>query len=296
MPTPVITSIFPPYGPVLTPVTLTGTDLDQCVGADAGGFGVIFTLVNPTTITLTIPANYVSGGIVLYASSGPQPAFPFTLADVAPLPEQVGFTLSWQQDFQSWTGEHTHTPTAYLGRGKDLYRVQEDYLQKQSRTSYQQPDQELTLEVVANAQPLQEKAFDTLILDQQAQSPTVGLTKLPYIGFNRVSARTDFQATGDLDVVYPASYADKWAVYGDNTRVVADYKKAQHHLELPGSATVDLEQALDLPANLDQARTFKPRLNGKYCWVTLTWDLDTSPSDLKLVLNTLRLTHRAIPR
>jgi len=301
MPTPVITSIFPPYGPVLTPVEVTGTDLGSVVAAEIGGFITGVTQVQPTSLHLVIPANFTSGTITLLTAQGvpSSNAFPFILASVAPLPEQVGWTISWQQDFGSWTGEHSKVPDMYLTRGQDTYRHQEAFLQKQSQTTFNNPDQELELQVVVNSDPLQQKSFDTLILDQDVvyrPYQDQGNPRIPYAGFNSLSAQTAYQHTGNLTVRYPATYTDKWAAYGDPALVVADRVKDDHHLELPGSATLDPEQALDSPDNQDQTLPFKPRLSGKWALVTLTWDLDTSPTDLKLVLHTLRVITRTIPR
>jgi hypothetical protein len=65
-----ITSFTPGSGLPGTTVTLTGTNFSGATGVTLGGVATVFTVVNATTITLTVPATAVTGNFVVTTPGG----------------------------------------------------------------------------------------------------------------------------------------------------------------------------------------------------------------------------------
>ncbi len=70
LPAPTIATVSPTQGPAGTVVTITGTGFDYVQSVTVGGRPVQFTVVNPTTITFLMPAEGLSGRVVVTTLGG----------------------------------------------------------------------------------------------------------------------------------------------------------------------------------------------------------------------------------
>ncbi len=70
LPPPTITSLSPGSGPVGTPVTITGTNLQGTVGVQIGSIVTVPTSVSAMSVTFAIPPGAPSGAIRILATSG----------------------------------------------------------------------------------------------------------------------------------------------------------------------------------------------------------------------------------
>jgi ABC-type transport system substrate-binding protein len=70
LPPPAIAGISPGTGPVGTPVTITGTNLDHTVGIQIGGVLTVPTSVDSTQVVFSIPPGAVTGTIKILATNG----------------------------------------------------------------------------------------------------------------------------------------------------------------------------------------------------------------------------------
>lgn len=200
------------------------------------------------------------------------------------------FTWSWQQDFQSWTGEHTTPSQWYLPRGLNTYRVEGIALTKQSTTTYGLP---LTLTVGVNDQATVEKQFDNLVLESEITDATKGQPRQFNQTFQTLTFETATGTSGEHTLYVPVSYQDKWANYLDVTKLPASFKRGQYDIELPGNAVIDPTQDLREPTNQDLGKPFKPNLTGKWGLLTLDYLGNTTET---LTLQTLRVLSRLLSR
>lgn len=74
-------SVSPTIGPIGTIVTLTGTNFDVSTQASMSGIAMTTTFINSNTIEVTIPANAVTGHIVVVNSLGCISTIPFSVID-----------------------------------------------------------------------------------------------------------------------------------------------------------------------------------------------------------------------
>jgi hypothetical protein len=70
LPAPTIITVSPTQGPAGTVVTITGTGFEYVQSVTVGGRPVQFTVVNPTTITFLMPAEGLSGRVVVTTLGG----------------------------------------------------------------------------------------------------------------------------------------------------------------------------------------------------------------------------------
>jgi large repetitive protein len=70
IPPPAVTGISPGTGPVGTPVTIAGTNLDHTVGVEIGGILTVPTSVSTTQVVFSIPPGAVTGTIKILATNG----------------------------------------------------------------------------------------------------------------------------------------------------------------------------------------------------------------------------------
>jgi ABC-type transport system substrate-binding protein len=70
IPPPAVTGISPGTGPVGTPVTIAGTNLDHTVGVQIGGILTVPTSVSTTQVVFSIPPGAVTGTIKILATNG----------------------------------------------------------------------------------------------------------------------------------------------------------------------------------------------------------------------------------
>jgi hypothetical protein len=70
VPAPTITSFTPGYGAPGDTVTITGTNFTGATACTIGGAAAVFVVVNPTTITATVPAGAVTGVITVTTPGG----------------------------------------------------------------------------------------------------------------------------------------------------------------------------------------------------------------------------------
>ena len=68
--TPTISSFAPPDGPVGTPVTITGTGLEQTTKVTFDGKSATFTVVSDTEVTAEVPTGAVTGKIAVTTKGG----------------------------------------------------------------------------------------------------------------------------------------------------------------------------------------------------------------------------------
>lgn len=294
LPAPTLDLLTPNQGPKNTKVLLTGTRLSGTTQVTVGGIPVAYQVNSNTELQVTMPGTLPVGigQVRVIVGSEQTGTLPYTVTGVVlPVVHQVavpGWTLSWQLDFNSWTGEHTTIPTTYLTRSKDTYRTGPGAITKQSTTLYGLP---LTLEVVDRE--AEQVTFDTLILQQEVTDQTLPQPFQRYTTLSSLSVRTEYHHTGYLTPYVPKSYQDKWAQVFNARKIAATFEKDQYHLEIPGSVVVDIDQDITSPTNLDATRTFKPRLSGKWALFTLDF-LGTATQ--KYLLHTLRVIARPIAR
>ena len=80
---PVVAALSPSSGPVGTAVTLTGTNFGGATAVVLNGVAVAgFTVVNPTTLTFTVPTGATTGTVVVTGPGGPSNGSAFTVSVV----------------------------------------------------------------------------------------------------------------------------------------------------------------------------------------------------------------------
>jgi hypothetical protein len=91
--TPTLTGLSPTFGPVGTAVTLTGLNLTGATLVQLGVVSCAFTVVNPTTITATVPSGAVTGAFAVTTPFGTATGGTFTVQTVVtPIPVISSFT------------------------------------------------------------------------------------------------------------------------------------------------------------------------------------------------------------
>ncbi|SHI91508.1 hypothetical protein SAMN02745146_1901 [Hymenobacter daecheongensis DSM 21074] len=86
-PAPTIVSFTPASGPVGTTVTITGTNFTSATAVTFNGLAAVFTVVNATTITATVPTGATSGTIAVTTPGGTvTSASSFTVIQPNPAP------------------------------------------------------------------------------------------------------------------------------------------------------------------------------------------------------------------
>jgi hypothetical protein len=73
-------ALSPSSGPVGTPVTITGKGLDQVVAVSFHGTPASFVIVNPTTITTTVPGGATTGKVAVTTAVGTTQGKVFTVS------------------------------------------------------------------------------------------------------------------------------------------------------------------------------------------------------------------------
>ena len=76
---PVLTSLSPTSGPVGTVITVTGTNFTGATAVSINGAAAIFTVVNATTITVTVPAGASTGNLTVTTPGGSSAGALFTV-------------------------------------------------------------------------------------------------------------------------------------------------------------------------------------------------------------------------
>lgn len=295
IPTPTLVLLTEDSGYVGDSVELTGTLFTGATKVLFSGKSIPFTVISDSTIQVTVPSGITSGDVGVEVGTQSTNTLPFTLLEIPippppPSPEIPGWCISWQLDFNSWTGEHTTLPTWYLTRNLDTYRVLGSQVVKQEVDSYGLP---LTLTWSANDNPLVQKSFDNLVLEQEITDSSLAQPFLRYQTFSTLEVSTTFHHTGTLVPHVPLSYADKWGRVNDPTQVLASFEKDQYNLEIPGSVVVDVDGDITSPGNWNLTKPFKPRVSGKWALFTLTYQGSITQ---KMLLHTARVVSRLIPR